>query len=533
MRYERVDAGERLIRKPIMATGTGEETMAKVIMVQGTMSNAGKSLLVAGLCRIFRQDGYRVAPFKSQNMALNSFITTEGLEMGRAQVMQAEAAGIEPSVRMNPILLKPTSDVGSQVIVNGEVRQNMRAAEYFKYKKSLIPDIMAAYNSLAAENDIIVVEGAGSPAEINLKSEDIVNMGLAKMLKAPVLLAGDIDRGGVFAQLVGTMMLLEKEEQQMVKGLIINKFRGDKRILDPGIEMLKDYTPVPVVGVVPYMHVDIDDEDSLADRLDKHTEKGLIDIAVIRVPRMSNFTDFNALERMQGVTLRYVEKVQQLGLPDLILLPGTKNTMGDLKWLRMNGLEASVLKLAAEGTLVMGICGGYQMLGLTLEDPNGVEEGGSMRGMELLPVHTVFEKAKTRTRVSGKTGTLHGPWQLLSGTAFEGYEIHMGETTYEPGGTVFSAIAETVGTQHVDEAMANGCQYQNAAGSYVHGLFDSVEMQKALLRLLCQKKGLPEEAVSWIDEKVYKEQQYDKLAEGLRENMDMAKIYQILEEGLA
>ena len=251
MRYERVDAGERLIRKPIMATGTGEETMAKVIMVQGTMSNAGKSLLVAGLCRIFRQDGYRVAPFKSQNMALNSFITTEGLEMGRAQVMQAEAAGIEPSVRMNPILLKPTSDVGSQVIVNGEVRQNMRAAEYFKYKKSLIPDIMAAYNSLAAENDIIVVEGAGSPAEINLKSEDIVNMGLAKMLKAPVLLAGDIDRGGVFAQLVGTMMLLEKEEQQMVKGLIINKFRGDKRILDPGIEMLKDYTPVPVVGVVP------------------------------------------------------------------------------------------------------------------------------------------------------------------------------------------------------------------------------------------------------------------------------------------
>ena len=246
---------------------------------------------------------------------------------------------------------------------------------------------------------------------------------------------------------------------------------------------------------------------------------------------MSNFTDFNALERMQGVKLRYVEKVQQLGRPDLILLPGTKNTMGDLKWLRMNGLEASVLKLAAEGTLVMGICGGYQMLGLTLEDPDGVEEGGSMRGMELLPVHTVFEKAKTRTRVSGKTGTLHGPWQLLSGTAFEGYEIHMGETTYEPGGTVFSAIAETVGTQHVDEAMANGCQYQNAAGSYVHGLFDSVEMQKALLRLLCQKKGLPEEAVSWIDEKVYKEQQYDKLAEGLRENMDMAKIYQILEEG--
>ena len=507
--------------------------MAKVIMVQGTMSNAGKSLLAAGLCRIFKQDGYRVAPFKSQNMALNSFITSEGLEMGRAQVMQAEAAGIEPSVRMNPILLKPTSDVGSQVIVNGEVRQNMRAAEYFKYKKSLIPDIMKAYNSLAEENDIIVVEGAGSPAEINLKSEDIVNMGLAKLLKAPVLLAGDIDRGGVFAQLAGTMMLLEKEEQQMVKGLIINKFRGDKRILDPGIEMLKDYTPVPVVGVVPYMQVDIDDEDSLADRLDRHERKGVIDIAVIRVPRMSNFTDFNALERMQGVTLRYVEKIHQLGSPDLILLPGTKNTMGDLKWMRMNGLEAAVLKQASDGTLVMGICGGYQMLGMTLEDPDGVEEGGSMRGMELLPVHTVFEKAKTRTRVLGMTEALNGPWQLLSGIAFEGCEIHMGETTYEPGAAVFSTIAETAGTHNGKGSSANGCQYQNAAGSYVHGIFDSVQMQKALIELLCQRKGLSGETVSWIDEKVYKEQQYDKLAEGLRESMDMARIYQILEEGLA
>lgn len=503
--------------------------MAKVIMVQGTMSNAGKSLLVAGLCRIFKQDGYRVAPFKSQNMALNSFITAEGLEMGRAQVMQAEAAGIEPSVKMNPILLKPTSDVGSQVIVNGEVRQNMRAAEYFKYKKSLIPDIMAAYNALAAENDIIVVEGAGSPAEINLKSEDIVNMGLAKMLKAPVLLAGDIDRGGVFAQLVGTMMLLEKEEQQMVKGLIINKFRGDRRILEPGIEMLKAYTPVPVVGVVPYMQVDVDDEDSLADRLDRHTAKGMLDIAVIRVPRMSNFTDFNALERMQGVTLRYVDKVQQLDHPDLILLPGTKNTMGDLKWMRMNGLEAAVLKKAAEGTLVMGICGGYQMLGRTLEDPDGVEEGGMMNGMALLPVHTIFEKSKTRTRVSGKTGTLQGPWQALSDTHFEGYEIHMGHTVYDEDAVIFSTITNT---GNLEQTM-NGCQYQNVVGSYVHGIFDAADMQQALLKLLCHKKGISEDAVAWVDETVYKEQQYDQLAEGLRDSMDMTKIYEILEEGLA
>ena len=508
--------------------------MAQYIMLQGTSSHVGKSILTTALCRIFLQDGQRVVPFKAQNMALNSYVTADGLEMGRAQVAQAEAAGLLPMVDMNPVLLKPTGNACSQVILNGRPVGNMSAREYHKgYAIKAFDAVKEALSRLDKAYDTLVIEGAGSPAEINLKDHDIVNMRVAKHLGAPVLLVADIDRGGSLAALVGTLELLDEEERAHVKGLIINKFRGDKRILDPGIEMLKDYTPVPVVGVVPYMHVDIDDEDSLADRLDKHTEKGLIDIAVIRVPRMSNFTDFNALERMQGVTLRYVEKVQQLGRPDLILLPGTKNTMGDLKWLRMNGLEASVLKLAAEGTLVMGICGGYQMLGLTLEDPDGVEEGGSMRGMELLPVHTVFEKAKTRTRVSGKTGTLHGPWQLLSGTAFEGYEIHMGETTYEPGGTVFSAIAETVGTQHVDEAMANGCQYQNAAGSYVHGLFDSVEMQKALLRLLCQKKGLPEEAVSWIDEKVYKEQQYDKLAEGLRENMDMAKIYQILEEGLA
>ncbi|MGN0205331.1 MAG: cobyric acid synthase [Coprococcus sp.] len=494
--------------------------MAKVIMVQGTMSNAGKSLLVAGLCRILKQDGYRVAPFKSQNMALNSFITSEGLEMGRAQVMQAEAAGVEPSVLMNPILLKPTSDVGSQVIVNGEVRQNMRAAEYFMYKKTLIPDIMKAYGELEKTSDIIVVEGAGSPAEINLKSDDIVNMGLARMLHAPVLLAGDIDRGGVFAQLAGTMLLLEPEEQQMVKGLVINKFRGDKRILDPGIEMLKAYTPVPVLGVVPYMQVDIDDEDSLADRLERHNERGLIDIAVIRLPRISNFTDFNVLERMQGVTLRYVDKVQKLGKPDLVLLPGTKNTMGDLKWMRMNGIEAAVLKLASDGVLIMGICGGYQMLGEVLSDPDGVEGSGTMRGMGLLPVRTIFAREKVRTRVSGRTGKLQGPWSGLSDTDFEGYEIHMGYTACDEGTVRFSSVEK-------------GCQKDNIAGTYVHGIFDSVHMQQALLRLLCERKGLSEEAVHWVDEKSYKEQQYDRLADELRASMDMNAVYRIIEEGLA
>ena len=282
--------------------------------------------------------------------------------MGRAQVMQAEAAKIKPSVLMNPILLKPTNDTGSQVIVNGEVLGTMSARDYFAYKKQLIPEVMKAYHKLEEEYDIIVIEGAGSPAEINLKQEDIVNMGMAKLAKAPVLLVGDIDRGGVFAQLVGTIMLLEEDEQRMVKGMIINKFRGDKTILDPGVKTLEEKTNIPVVGVAPYMELEVEDEDSLTERFSGNQEVGVLDIAVIRVPRISNFTDFNALEVIPGVSLRYVKNVNELKNPDMIILPGTKNTMEDLLWLRQNGLEAAVLKKAAEGKVIFGICGGYQML---------------------------------------------------------------------------------------------------------------------------------------------------------------------------
>lgn len=297
---------------------------AKCIMVQGTMSGAGKSLLCTALCRIFAQDGYRVAPFKSQNMALNSFVTRDGLEMGRAQVVQAQAAGMEPDVRMNPILLKPSSDVGSQVIVNGEVRGQMPAAAYFKLKKSLIPDILAAYNSLAEEVDIIVIEGAGSPAEINLKADDIVNMGLAKLVDAPVLLAGDIDRGGVFAQLYGTVELLEPAERARIKGLVINKFRGDAAILKPGLTMLEEKTHLPVLGVVPYLRVDIEDEDSLSSRLESSTAVKPLDAAILRLPHISNFTDFMPLEQHPLLSVRYVQSPRQLGAPDVVILPGTK-----------------------------------------------------------------------------------------------------------------------------------------------------------------------------------------------------------------
>lgn len=501
--------------------------MAKSIMIQGTMSNAGKSWLCAGLCRIFKQDGYRVAPFKSQNMALNSFITREGLEMGRAQVVQAEAAGVEPDVRMNPILLKPTSDVGSQVIVNGEVLGTMKAADYFAYKRKLVPDVMRAYNSLAAENDIIVLEGAGSPAEINLKQEDIVNMGMAKMAGAPVLLAGDIDRGGVFASLYGTIALLEPEEQRRVKGTIINKFRGDVEILRPGLAMLEKLTNMPVVGVVPYLDVEIEDEDSLFDRPGRAKGPALVDIAVVRLPRISNFTDFNALEQVEGVNVRYVRKARELGAPDLVVIPGTKNTMGDLQWMRESGMEAAVLKLAAADTPIIGVCGGYQMLGRTLRDPERVEQGGEMRGMGLLPADTLFEPQKVRTRVRGTVQGASGFFAPLEGARFEGYEIHMGRTTLGQGAAPLARIGGGDG-----ETKEDGAAWGNVLGSYVHGLFDGGDLCRRLVELLFARKGLDPAAVHTVDFADFKQQQYDKLAEALRRSLDMDLVYRILEQGM-
>lgn len=502
--------------------------MAKKIMIQGTMSNAGKSLLTAGLCRIFRQDGYRVAPFKSQNMALNSFITSEGLEMGRAQVMQAEAAGIEPSVLMNPILLKPTNDTGSQVIVNGEVLGTMSARDYFKYKKKLIPDIMKAFNALAEKNDIIVIEGAGSPAEINLKTEDIVNMGMAELAGAPVLLVGDIDRGGVFAQLYGTVELLEPEERERVKGLIINKFRGDKTILDPGIRMLEEKCGIPVVGVAPYLDIQVEDEDSLTERFDRNQETGLIDIAVIRIPRISNFTDFNPLESIPGVSLRYVKHTADLRNPDVIILPGTKNTMEDLRWLRESGMEALILKAADRGTLIFGICGGYQMLGETLSDPYGVEAGGSMRGMGLLPMDTVFAEKKTRTQVTGTFLELSGDYAPLSGVEFTGYEIHMGDSVRKAPAKPCTSVRDGVTGREKSE----GTFTENVCGTYVHGIFDKEETALALVRAAGNKKGVDVSQMAGVDFAAFKEQQYDILAAELRRHLDMEKIYEILEQSV-
>ncbi|MCM1087321.1 MAG: cobyric acid synthase [Muribaculaceae bacterium] len=506
--------------------------MARVIMVQGTMSGAGKSLLTAGLCRIMRRDGYKVAPFKSQNMALNSFITEEGLEMGRAQVMQAEAAGIAPLVCMNPILLKPTDQTGSQVIVNGRVLGNMSAREYFAYKKKLIPDIIRAFQQLEELADIIVVEGAGSPAEINLRENDIVNMGLANLIDAPVLLVGDIDRGGVFAQLLGTLMLLAEEERKRIGGLIINKFRGDKSLLHSGIELLEQKGGVPITGVIPYMDIDLEDEDSLTERFAKR-EKGRIDIAVIRYPRISNFTDFNVFEQIPEVSVRYVTRVSEIGCPDLIFLPGSKNTMGDLDWMRRNGLEDAVKRLAGN-VPICGVCGGYQMLGMQILDTEGAETKGSMKGMELLPIVTTLQHEKVRRQRQGTINRVEGVFSVLSGLAYEGYEIHMGVSVRAP----FRDEGGTPGTLEWEKGTAEDGETKepfmtgntpNVYGTYLHGIFDKAPVVSALVGALLEKKGVAASSL-YLDYKDYKEKQYDKLADILTEYLNMEDVYGMLRE---
>lgn len=509
---------------------------ARAIMVQGTMSNAGKSLLVAGLCRIFHEDGYRVAPFKAQNMALNSFITEEGLEMGRAQVVQAEAAGIGPDARMNPILLKPTTDVGSQVIVRGVAQGNMTAREYYRNKRALLPVVCETYASLAAEYDIIVIEGAGSPAEVNLREDDLVNMGMAAIADAPVLLVGDIDRGGVFAQLLGTIELLEPEERARIRGLIINKFRGDKTILDPGLDILEARTGKAVLGVVPYLDVALEDEDSLSTALEQRQAEGGIDIAVIRLPRISNFTDFTALATEPGVSVRYVSSVRELGEPDVLILPGTKSTIRDLDWLRSTGIEAKILQKQARGTLILGICGGFQMLGTEVIDVGGVEgpAGARARGLGLLPLRTEFEAEKTRTQTNLVLEGMTGEFAALNGQRVDGYEIHMGRTM--PDHRTTDAPAGSASGAATTGRPSESCIYAqqgNVFGTYLHGFFDRDGLRNAFVERLCRRKGIDPGDREVVNYEAFKEAQFAKLSAALRASLDMARIYEILQGGQA
>lgn len=489
--------------------------MAKKIMIQGSMSGVGKSLLVTALCRIFAAEGFRVAPFKSQNMALNSYVTPDGLELGRAQAVQAEAAGVDCDVRMNPILLKPSSDMGSQLIVMGEVRGQYSAQEYFRMKKSLIPEILDAWRSLDRENDILVIEGAGSPAEINLRQDDIVNMGLAELVDAPVLLVGDIDRGGVFAQLYGTVALLLPEERKRIVGTVVNKFRGDEALLRPGLKQLEDLTGVPVLGVIPWIKLDIDDEDSLSPRFGRRQEGRPLDIAVIRLPHISNFTDFSPLEEHPAIGLRYVDRADRIETPDLVILPGSKNTMDDLNWLRANGLADEILRLQTDGTPVLGICGGYQMLGREIHDPEGLESGGSKRGLGLLPCKTLFSREKRRRRCSAAVES--GPF---SGARLEGYEIHMGRTESEAGSGAFCRL---------DDGATDGTVSGTVFGTYLHGLFDGGDLTEKLVCWLAERKGIQVPKAPDETRRQYRNRQYDLLADTVRKHLNLKAIYAAME----
>ena len=496
----------------------------KPIMLQGTGSSVGKSLLCTALCRIFREDGLTVAPFKAQNMALNSFVTREGLEIGRAQVVQAQAAGVDPHVDMNPILLKPTSDRKSQVIAMGRPIGDLSAAEYQRFKPGLRALVLDAYSRLAERYDAVVIEGAGSPAEINLKDGDLVNMWMAQAAGAPVLLVGDIDRGGVFAALYGTVMLLEPEERARIKGLIINRFRGDVSILEPGLRMIEARLGIPVVGVVPWIDADIEDEDSVSERLRRESGHGEIAVAVVRLRHISNFTDFQALSLHPGVTLRYAARPRELEGADVIILPGTKSTIDDLIDLKNRGMLAPIVRHARAGKLLIGVCGGYQMLGLRLCDPEGVESAvPETAGLGLLDMTVTFAPGKRTEQaehtIAGGPGWLNG----LEGTRIAGYEIHAGTNAFGEGARFW-----TTGSDSRSACNAAG----NVLGTYLHGLFDDGQLADALVRRARAIKGLPEDgcaaAATAVDMAAYREAQFDRLARAVRESLDMAKVYSIL-----
>lgn len=498
-------------------------------MIQGTASSVGKSLICTAMCRILSQDGFNVVPFKSQNMALNSFVTREGYEMGRAQVMQAEAAGLEPRVEMNPVLLKPTSDQGSQVVVMGKPLSNMFAMEYYQWKEKLLPIIDDAFTILSREHDIVIIEGAGSPAEINLRDKDLVNMGLACRIKTPVLLAGDIDRGGVFASLFGTAALLKPDERELLKGVIINKFRGDRKVLEPGLRQLEGLIKLPVLGVVPYMHLNLDDEDSVTDRFKIRSDSRALKVQVVLLPRISNFTDFNPLELHDDVSLTYIREPDELNSPDLLILPGSKNTIADLQHLRRSGWAAPLNSYVAKGGLLMGICGGFQMLGQKILDPLGVESTNpGVPGLAFMDFETIMAKEKATRQVEAKW-CYHDNNYFASMVAEEpliGYEIHMGRTNYK---TVKHPLyIETTG-EWEGAVNAEG----NVFGTYLHGIFDNLSWTRELLNNLRQRRGLPEKSGPFSRTyREYKEMEYDNLAATVRASLDMDKIYKIIEQGV-
>jgi len=477
------------------ARNASEATKTPAIMVVGTTSDAGKSVVATGLCRLLARKGLRVAPFKAQNMALNSFVTAEGGEMGRAQVTQSAAAGIRPHTDMNPVLLKPMGESGCQVIVNGHPVATLKAGEYYAQKATMRQAAHEAYDRISAQYEVMVLEGAGSPAEINLLKDDFVNMDMAAYAQARTVLVADIDRGGVFATIYGTLALIPAEHRRLVVGVIINKFRGDVTLLEDGLREIEAMTGVPVLGVLPYCRdLGIEEEDALGLERPRGTRGTVLDIAIIRFPRISNYTDFFAMEGDPGINVRYIERVSELAAPpDLIILPGTKYTCGDLQWLHDCGLADSLQEARRAGVPLIGICGGYQMLGVSVDDPDGVEgEAGSTQGLGLLPVTTRLQGRKELAQIQGETGE-DLPF-CSPGIGFRGYEIHAGETlavgrehhpltiTQRRG----LAVKESAGSIS-DDGLVFGC--------YVHGVFDDVQLRANLWRWLCRRKGIAEDRV--------------------------------------
>ncbi|HEY1648237.1 MAG TPA: cobyric acid synthase [Terracidiphilus sp.] len=508
---------------------------ARAVMVLGTSSHAGKSLLTAALCRIFARQGHRVAPFKSQNMSLNSAATPEGLEIGRAQALQAEAAGIAPSVHMNPILLKPAGKLTSQVIVHGKIWGRLSAAEYHQRRvEELMPLVCDSYRKLAAENDVIVLEGAGSPAEINLKQHDIVNMRMAEIADASCLLVGDIDRGGVFASLLGTVELLEPEERARIRGFVINKFRGDVSLLAPGIRTMEDRIEKPCLGVVPYIeHLSLDEEDSLGlpalDSVDKArwSIAGAgrpLRIGVIAFPSLSNFTDFDALRSELSVVIRFCRTPEQLRGADLVILPGSKQTANDLLWMRTEGLESAVIEHAKTG-LIAGICGGMQMLGQLILDPEGIEGPESIRGLCLLPIKTIMRRSKITLTGAGQLAAKSLFGQPVGNISLHGYEIHVGETSYIGEAQPFAQLVRRRAEQ--SEPAVDGCLSGDSriVATYLHGLFDGDDFRHAFIRAARQFCHLTP-AAELNDWRSKRQESLDRLARVIGQSLDMPKIFE-------
>ncbi|HZR98350.1 MAG TPA: cobyric acid synthase [Chloroflexota bacterium] len=544
-------------------THASRPTQAATLMVQGTASGVGKSALVAALCRLLRRQGLRVAPFKAQNMSNNAAVCADGGEIGRAQAAQAEAAGVAPSVDMNPILLKPEGDARSQVVVRGRVWQRLTAREYHVRKPELLQVVAESLARLRASHDVVVIEGAGSPAEINLRDGDLVNMAVARLADAPVLLAADIDRGGVFAALVGTLELLEPADRARVAGLLINRFRGDPALLTPGLRFLEERTGCPVLGVVPYLHdLRLPAEDSLsldgrsasegrrgaAGRGDGASAAGdgpRVQVAVICFPRIANFDDFGPLEAEPGVRLQYVRAPADLGVPDLVILPGSKSTLADLAWLRASGLGAALLRLHAAGVPILGICGGFQMLGTSLADPDGVEgEPGERAGLGLLPARTVFVADKSTRQVCGEVAVETGVFGCLAGLSLSGYEIHLGRTTVaappfarvgptppaplplreggaSAAGRLPPPFPDREGGPGGLGLTPDGAVSPDGlvAGTYVHGLFHNDAIRRRLVGALARRRGIV------LRNGAPHADPYDRLADAVAAHVDLARLF--------